>query len=445
MYQKIINKLCENKFETFIVGGAVRDLLLGEEPKDYDIVTNAKIDQICLLFENEKIDLVGANFQVAMINGIEVATYREDIYNNYELIYTVVAKTIEDDLGRRDFTINSMAVCPVSGDIIDNCNGRTDLKNKVIKFTGDAKQRINEDPCRILRACRFLAKINGEFDENTFKSLITYSDNISFVAVERRRLEILKAMEYKNSSLFFTALARINGLKYLFHTLDQMYIYDLPGGDYHKESVFEHCMIAGDSISTKYPLLKLAGYLHDIGKWVTPNSDWNNITFHGHEKDGSEIVEKELKSLKFSNEEIKYISNLILFHMRSLRDISPKAMRRLISKFQEYDIDYRDFLRLKIADRKANLSKPNFTFSDIRRMINLFKIEYNNPIKSAFSVNDLAIDGNDVMKILNISPCKTVGNVLKQLLEMVLDCPELNTKEKLTETVNNNVKNIEGN
>jgi len=430
MHNKIIKTLCDNGYNAHIVGGAVRDILLGENPKDIDIVTNAIPEQIISLFPENKIDLVGANFQVVMIDGIEVATYRFDCYDGFNLAETVVASTINEDLSRRDLTINSLAMCPVSGDIIDLFGGINDLKNRIIKFTGNPNDRIKEDPCRILRACRFLAKIDGELDEETEFALLENRHLVKNIAPERIRIEIMKLMNCKNPSLFFEIASDIGILELILPNLDFCLGFD--GGPHHEESVFQHCMIAGDSISNKFPLLKLAGYLHDIGKYQSSAYDEEGfITFHGHEKIGSEIVEQELKALKFSNDEIEYIKNLVEFHMRSLKDISPRSMRRLISKMYEKNISHKDFLRLKIADRKANLKKEPFTFQEIKHMVKLFQIEFNAEIPNAFSIKDLTIDGNDVIQIFAIKQGPIVGNILKDIFEMVLDDPELNEREML--------------
>jgi len=438
MHNKIIKTLCNANYSVHIVGGAVRDLLSGETPNDFDIVTNATTDEIIPLFPEYKVDLVGELFNVLIIEGIEVSSYRTDCYKDGELASCTSASTIEEDLSRRDLTINSIALCPISGDIIDPFDGLSDIKNKIIKFTGNPEDRIKEDPCRILRACRFLAKIGGTFDNETDYALDINGRLVKTIAPERIRAEIIKAMSTKGASLFFDSMAYIGILKFILKDLD--FCYGLDGGSHHNESVFEHCMIAGDAIHPKFPLLKLTAYLHDLGKYQSSEYDeYGEITFHAHEKLGADIVEEELKRLKFSNEEIKYISHLIEFHMRSLRDISPKAMRRLISKFYENDINYKDYLRLKIADRKANLKKNPFTIQEIKVMIRLFQIEMNCE-KPTFSVKDLAIDGTDVMQVLGIEPGKKVGAILKGLFEAVLDNPELNTVDKLLELV----ENVEG-
>lgn len=429
-HNKIIHTLCQNNYHAHIVGGAVRDYLLGEEPKDFDIVTNATIEEMVQLFQSEKIDLVGANFQVAIINGVEVASYRADSYSGFELTGTIKATSIEEDLSRRDLTINSMALCPISGDLIDLFDGRADLSNRIIRFVGNPVDRIKEDPCRILRACRFAAKINGEFEEETLDALRNKSILIKSIAPERIRIEIMKAMETKHASLFFDKLYEIYGLDHILPTLANCY--GLYGGKYHGENVGLHCMLAGDAISTKYPLLKLAGYLHDIGKYSTCETDEDGeVSFHQHEKVGAETVRQELKDLKFSNDEIKYVSDIVYYHMRQIRDASPKAIRRLISDIRKDNVCHNDLIRIRIADRVGNLAKADHTTAEIRQMVLAFETEFLRAGNSAFSIKDLKIGGEDVMMVKNIGPGKEVGRILKELFEAVIESPELNEREML--------------
>lgn len=431
----ITKTLCDNGFKAHIVGGAVRDILLGKEPHDIDLVTNATPQEIIPLFPNDKVDLVGESFNVVIINGTEIASYRTDSYtDSYELAGTNQASTLEEDLSRRDLTINSLALCPISGNIIDLFDGRTDLNNRTIRFVGNPIDRIKEDPCRILRACRFAAKIGGEFEEETLNALRNKSILIKSIAPERIRIEIMKAMETKHASLFFDKLYQIYGLDFIFPTLTNCY--GLYGGKYHSEDVGLHCMIAGDSISTKYPLLKLAGYLHDTGKYPTCDMDEEGeVSFHQHEKVGAEIVRQELKDLKFSNDEIKYVSDIVYYHMRQIRDASPNAIRRLISDIRKDNACHNDLIRIRIADRAGNLAKENHTIAEIKQMILAFETEFLRAENSAFSIKDLTINGEDVMKSLNIGPGKEVGRVLKVLFEMVLEYPELNERERLIEIV----------
>ena len=197
---EIVRCLCEEGWDAYVAGGAARDMLSGDTPYDHDIVTEAPYEIVKDLFHDRKVSLVGASFKVCIVDGIEVATYRKDSYfglsdKNCEV---EEAETIQEDLARRDLTINSLAFCPYSGDIIDEYGGIDDLRKRVVKFTGNPIDRIMEDPCRILRACRFLSRIEGKFDPDTFQSLKEHSFLVrDYVTPERIRLEILEFSKNK--------------------------------------------------------------------------------------------------------------------------------------------------------------------------------------------------------------------------------------------------------
>ena len=430
----IVRCLCEEGWDAYIAGGAARDILSGETPLDYDVVTEAPYEVVKDLFSNRKVSLVGASFKVCIVDGVEVATYRKDEYFGLSAKNSQIseAETIREDLARRDLTINSLAFCPYSGDIVDEYGGIDDLRNRIIRFTGDPEQRIHEDPCRILRACRFKAKIDGEFNPDTFQALKKYSPLVKeHVTPERIRLEILKAMKYKKPSIFFDALYEIGILDYIFPSLNACYGHE--GGQFHGESIDEHIKIVGDSISTRNPLLRLAGFLHDSGKPATAKSEGGLLSFISHEEVGADIVEAELKRLKFSMKETTYIRGLILHHMRSFENLStPKSVRKMLKTFHEEDVNWKDWIQLRIADRKGNTKKDGYDRSKIKDIVLAIRNELKPAsFPTAFSIKDLAVDGNDIMKVLNIKPGPEVGRILKGLLEFVLDDPESNTRDKL--------------
>lgn len=432
-YEEIIQRLCDNGWESYLVGGAARDILIGVEPFDYDIVTNASYEDIEFLFSDRKVRTVGRSFLVCIIDGIEVSTYRTDKYFGLSDKNCVIEKadTLYEDLARRDFSINSLAFCPYTGEIIDNCNGLYDLRNRIIRFTFDPYDRIYEDPCRILRACRFKSKVNGTFSDNTFMAMKEMYHLLSNVPRERFKLELLKALNDRYASKFFYSLYDIGALEYLFPSLTKCFI---SGGHYHNEDVFSHSMIAGDSISVNKKLTKLAGYLHDIGKPLCmTNNERGKIVFTNHDKVGMDLVKEELKNLRFSTYEINYVSNLVKYHTLLFKDgLSKKSIRKILNKLDKNEIRLKDWMTLKVADRKANLLKPDLTFSEIRIRIQQF-LNILNSIEDneVFTTKHLDINGNDVMEVLNIGQGKEVGYVLDYLFEMVLEDPKLNDKDIL--------------
>ncbi len=429
----IVNMLINDGYEVYLVGGAVRDLLLGRPSNDDDLVTSAQPDQIVELFKDRKVKTVGKSFGVVLVDDIEVATFRSDSYGglNDKNVVITYADSIENDLMRRDLTINAMAYNYTTGQIIDLFGGQKDLKNRVIKFVGNPENRIHEDPNRILRACRFYAYIDGIFDKSTLHALQKKSHLVdTHVAKERIRLELLKAMTTQNPSLFFHTLKLIGALPYVILSLNDCV--DAPGGHYHAETVYMHSLLCGDALSPKNKLLRLTGYLHDIGKphVVTTDIETDELSFHGHEKEGEKLAKMELNRLRFSFNEVDYITLLIRLHMRIMgKKTSPKAIRRTLRRCSEYNIDWKDLLRLRLADRRGNMKGRNYTFSEIRDIVEKFKTEIDRAPESDYS--NLALNGKDIMDLTGMKPGPEVGRILRVILDIVTDEPQMNTPELL--------------
>ena len=406
-------------YDTYIVGGAVRDYLLGEDPKDIDFATHATPAQINQVFKDSefKLDFVGASFGVMLISGVEVATFRGDRYfgggdKDVEITYV---DTIEEDLARRDLTINAIAYDP-DGNIVDPFGGRADLEKGIIRFVGDAEDRINEDPNRIFRALRFTARFDFELADDTWDAITVAVDEgiIDGIAPERIRLEILKTLEStKKASVFWELLFASNILDYIFPELAEGFGHD--HGNHHDEDVWTHNMLAGDFIGTIAPLEKLAGYLHDVGK--PASFDPKSGTFYEHQHFGADIVRERLLALKFSSDEIRFVVNLVLVHMDGTRGMSPKSRRKLKSKLNAYGLDWTEYLAVRVADRHANTSRPDFTPEQIQDYVDMFTIVEEIP----FSVNDLAISGGDIIEIFNLTPGPIVGKIQRELLNKVID------------------------
>jgi tRNA nucleotidyltransferase/poly(A) polymerase len=427
----IIEKLCNSGYDTYIVGGAIRDLLSGKTPADIDIATSANFEQIETLFKGHKIATGGTYFKVAFVDGIEVATFRKDVYKGLsdKNVEVVKAKTIIEDLARRDFTINAMAFCQFTGDVIDPYKGRDDLKKRVIKFVGNAKEGIHDDPNRIIRACRILAVIDGIFDPTTKKALKEKGYLVKdYVAPERIHMEVMKAMKARYASVFFNALHEIGVLQYIFPSLDCCYYFGAHGPQ-HRESIITHSLLAGDNISSKYPLIKLAAYLHDVGKPSACrfNPRTGDLKFVGHDVEGKYLVIEELKKLTFTKKEIDYISTLIRLHMSSFK--TEKAIRRVATKLNEHNIDLKDLFRLGLSDAKSNIMKGHYSYSVVKK--NLILIEKALNVKSENRFDQLVINGKDIMEITGLKTGPEIGKIKNFLLDAILDNPELNNKSDL--------------
>jgi hypothetical protein len=209
----------------------------------------------------------------------------------------------------------------------------------------------------------------------------------------------------------------------------------LDGGKHHRETVFDHCLFALDNINKKCHILKISALLHDVGKKVAANlNEEGNITFHHHEFHSVKLARRDLRALKFSNFEIESICNLIDIHMFPTDNPSPRTARKLFTKLREKNITLHDFFRIRVADHNGNKKQKPFTFADIKRRIRDLEVVLFEP-EAAFSIKDLAINGNDVMEVLNIKPSKIVGDTLKRLFDLVLENPELNNRETLLKLI----------
>jgi len=418
---RIIRTLLDHGHEAYIIGGYVRDLILGSNSNDIDIVTNATPEEICEIFPGS--GGVGKSFGVVLVEGVEVATYRIDRYSgdNMSVEYS---SSLYEDTCRRDLTINALAM-DLSGNILDFHGGKSDLENKIIRFIGDSKDRINEDPNRIIRACRFLALVNGSFSPQTYSTLVKHAFLCSIISPERIHKEIIKVMKIEKASLFFRACKDIGILEYIFPSLDKCE--GVSQNRFHNEGLFEHNMRVGDRISCKFPMLKLSGYLHDVGKvgCKVYNEEKSDYTFYEHHKVGADIIREELIDLKFSNNEIDFVCSIIYNHMRDEPE-GARGYRRALKVFSEAGISYRDYIRIRNAD---GLGKDPQYITDIRNLVSGFRDIID--AEEAFSLKDLDIDGNVVMETLQMKPSKEIGMILRKLLDMVMEQPELNKREIL--------------
>lgn len=427
---EIIKRLQGEGFDAFIAGGAVRDLFLGRKPQDEDVVTDATPDMVEELFRDSGTKSVGKAFGVILIGSTEVATFRTDrsFGLSHKAVEVEFARTFFEDASRRDFTMNSMARDPLTGVILDPFGGVADIDSRTVRFVGNPDTRIFEDPNRILRACRMVALLEGEFDGETREALRRNVGMLSHVAKERIKEEILKAMGLRRPSLFFRALREIGALQALLPSLAALE--GLDGGKHHGEDVLTHCLLAGDAVTPRRPLLRLAAFLHDVGKAPAAQDG----RFIDHEKIGSEIAAGELAGLRFSNSQVKTVESLIRFHGRFWpHNLTPKGMRRTILKCREAGISWKDdLLRIRLADCKGNLVIGAVKRWEVKHLIALFSEQETvlNGIGDAAGIR-LAVDGNDVIRALGIRPGPEVGKRLKALTDAVISDPELNNRETL--------------
>ena len=424
---KIIKTLIQHGFEACYVGGCVRDYVLGKEIKDFDVVTNATPEQVAEVFGNTV--SCGNTFLVSLVDNIEVATYRLDKKDK-----AIHAKTLHEDVIRRDFTINGLAMT-LNGEIVDYVGGLQDIHDRVLRFIGDPLKRIAEDPVRILRGLRFASKYNLNIEYNTHFAILNYKGLIHSIPKERVQLEIEKAFkdnaygfirlldEYELLEDVFPAVARLKGID---------------GGTHHAETVFTHCLNALKAMDFPHiPFtVKLACLYHDTGKFNFQVDEYDNNTFHNHEASSYMFAVNDLEKLKFSNQVVEDVSNLCKVHMFSILDteqteqknkVKAKRVKKLLATLNNNNLSVKDFLRVRYADKKANAKKYGVTFRFVRDLYRqILEIMNTAP---PMTVKDLQLNGYDFMK-LGLKG-KQIGDMQKYLLEKVLNEEIKNEKSDL--------------
>ncbi len=408
-----------------MVGGSIRDALLNIPTYDWDITTNATPKQVSKLFK--KVIPTGIKYGTVTVLmdkiPYEVTTFRADEkYSDGRHPDKVkFAKTIEEDLSRRDFTINAIAYDPIRKKIIDLFNGQKDLKKKIIRTVGNPLERFKEDGLRPIRACRFAAKLNFKIEKETLNAINRTLDITKKVSVERIHDELVKIMQTPAPSIAIDLMRQTGILKIFIPELLEGIKIRQPK-PFHCFDVYWHSLKSCDFAPIENPLLRLTALLHDIAK---PEC-CVGLTFYNHEVRGEVKAKKILRRLKFSNADIKKISHLIRQHMfLYTKDWSDAALRRFVRRVGEENL--KDIFLLRQADVKA-MAKCGTTEYLPKMKKRIQKILQ---AQNALSLKDLAVNGHDIIQKLKIKPGPKIGEILRALLEKVLDNPQLNQKETL--------------
>ena len=422
--------LLDNGFECYLVGGSVRDLILQIPVYDYDFATNARPEQVMKLFK--KVIPTGIKHGTVTVlmhyAHYEITTYRSD--GNYtdgrHPDSVAFSESLKEDVERRDFTINGLAYDVNNRVIIDYVGGMGDIEKKIIKTIGDPLQRFSEDGLRPYRACRLAAKLHFSINKKTLEAIPQMLDVASKISVERVRDEIKKMLEADKPSVGFEYM-RVTGLLQLcLPELSQGF--GMEQNKYHLYDIYYHSIYSCDAAPKDKPLLRLAALLHDIGKIATRREGHDgDFTFYNHEVIGAKIARKIMRRLKFSNDEIEYVTNLILNHMfHYTQDWTDGAVRRFIRKVGLNNLQ--DLFILRLADRSGNGMRDGLPEPIKKLKKHIEKVVEKD---NAFTVKDLDIDGYSIMDALHIKPGPIVGKILNELLEKVLDNPDLNNHETL--------------
>lgn len=426
---RIIHTLQKNGYEAYAVGGCVRDSILGRLPDDWDITTSATPLETKALFPRTfETGIEHGTITVLMDKeAFEVTTYRvdgtyEDSRHPSEVTFT---RCLQEDLLRRDFTINAMAYNDEQG-LVDIFGGIEDLHSKTIRCVGNAEARFGEDALRILRAVRFAAQLGFEIEEETRKGIVKLAPTLANISAERIQAELIKMLVSPNPALLRTAY-ELGITKVILPEFDEMMKTEQET-PHHIYSVGEHTLkaielIRGDKV------LRLTMLFHDIAKPKMKTIDANGVAhFKMHDVQGVEMTKSILRRLKFDNDTLGKVAKLVQYHDYRIPAES-KRVRKAMNKIGEDLFPY--YLEVRKADALAQSEyMRNEKLQNICDMETCYReiIEK----KQCVSLKDLAISGSDLIAD-GMKPGKEIGHVLSALLEMVIENPEFNTKETLLE------------
>jgi len=414
----------------YLVGGAVRDMLLGRATEDFDIATDAQPVEVTGMFRRVIPTGIEHGTVTVLYRGsrFEVTTFRtEGLYTDGRRPDAVsYVPSIEEDLKRRDFTINAIAVDLSTGECVDHHGGQVDLRARLIRAIGRADERFQEDGLRLMRACRLAAQLGFSVEATTLQAMGRCREAIIPVSAERVREEIEKMLRQGSPSVGIE-LMRVTGLLAL--VLPELArCVGIEQRGMHCFDVYGHSTASCDAAPREKPEVRMAALLHDIGKPEVAvrgeNGEW---AFHRHEEVSARLAEELMRRLKFPNAAIAAVRHLVLCHMfHYTPDWSDAAVRRFVARVGEERLP--DVLALRRADQIGTCQDHRVSASlvELER-----RIEGLRAGSAAFTIRDLAVDGRAVMAELGLRPGPDVGIVLGELLESVLDDPALNTREAL--------------
>lgn len=441
--QKLNSVFEENGYEAYLVGGAVRDVLMGKNPSDYDVATNAEPQEVTRIFK--KVIPTGIAHGTVTVhfmkNEIEVTTFRteSDYSDGRHPDNVAFTRNLNEDLSRRDFTMNAIAASLKDGKITDPYDGQKDIKNKIIRTVGNPYERFLEDGLRPIRAIRFSAKLNFKIESETLKSISAPEiiEKTKTISLERFRDELLKLMQAEKPSEGLKIMEKTGILGIFMPELMPCrgcIQTDFRG--FHEFDVLDHLFYSCDGAPKEKINVRLAALLHDTGKpaakkiVLTPQGE--TVTFYRHEQYSAEIARKLLFRLKFSNAEIDNICHLIENHMFNYEpQWKDSAVRRFLVKVKAENVE--DLFDLRLADIYGMRNTPvRLHDSQTAKLLLEFKerIEKEQQKKSALSLKSLAVNGKDLMEA-GIPGGKELGTILNELFETVLEDPAQNKKDTL--------------
>ncbi len=430
-------------YEAYLVGGCVRDLVIGKKPKDWDIATNARPKEIQGVFPDSVYENdfgtvgVKTGSEDETLKILEVTTFRsESVYEDRRHPKDVrFVSTIEEDLSRRDFTINAMALGGVGGavsrvKIIDPFDGGKDLKKRIVRAVGDPHQRFKEDALRLMRVVRFAVELDFKIEPKTLEAVKKNAGLIEEIAKERIRDEFTKIVVSDRAAEGIILLEDTELLKCIIPELREGI--GCGQNKHHIYTVFEHNVRALNYTAEKHYSLavRLASLLHDVGKPRVKRGDGPDSTFYNHEVVGARMTLKVMDRLKFSKELVEQVGHLVRYHLfyYNVGEVTEAGVRRFLARVGPENVD--DLLKVREADRIGSGVPKAFPYK-LRHLLFMIEKVKRDPI----SPKMLRVNGTNVMKILNTTPGPKIGWILSILLEEVLDDPKKNEGEYLTDRV----------
>ena len=446
----VIERLKKKGFEAYVVGGCVRDFLRKVKPEDWDIATNAKPEEIQKVFpksfyENKFLTVtVQTGSPDPKLKEIEITTYRQEAkYTDKRHPDEIkFAKTIEEDLARRDFTVNAIAIKltearPLQIRIVDLFEGQIDLETKIIRAVGNPEERFSEDALRMMRAVRFATTLGEDWsiETNTAKAIKKNSPWLQAISKERIRDELMKIIIAERAAEGIELLRELGLLKYIIPELEEGC--GVGQNKHHIYECYDHNLRSLDYAArrgfNKY--VRFAALFHDIAKPRVKRGEGQDATFYGHEIAGAKMTAQILNRLRFSRKDIEKIVKLVRYHLfyYNAGEVSENSVRRLVRQAGPENME--ELLQVRMADRIGS-GVPKAEPYKLRHLKYVIEKVSKDPI----SVKMLKVSGQDVMKILGIRPGPKVGQVLDVLLGYVLEDPIKNKKEFLEKEIKKLVK-----
>lgn len=435
----IINSLIENEHKAYVVGGCVRDSIMGREPHDWDICTSASTNEIMSVFKDYEIIPTGLKHGTVTIivgqESYEITTFRidGDYLDNRRPSEVIFTDSIEEDLKRRDFTINAMAYNDVEG-LLDPFNGKADIERKLIKCVGKAEDRFNEDALRILRALRFASQLGFDIEENTSKAMKSLKENLRNISVERINSELCKAIKGTRFSAIISEYREIL-VEFIPEFKDTIGFNQ--NNPYHAYDVFEHTVHALENCPNEL-VTSLAVLFHDIGKphCYTDGEDGYRH-FKGHGKVSAEITKNILERLRFDNRTCEEVVQLVYYHDATF-EVGTKYVKRWLNKIGEEQ--FHRLLNIRIADIMGQSDAWKTNPERIDKVHNMRKAFSSVLMEgSCFTLKKLAINGNDLI-LLGYKQGKELGDMLNSLLQKIIDEELENDRDELLDYVRRNGK-----